>query len=160
MFARVSGGGKRAAKEAVEEGAERIVKREVPASGRFAVNSRGVVTDRLIKAKGLSDFNTTQRARIQNRLQDIEHVRNGHPAPSGNWDVRDGIRFENREGLLPPASAKGYKEYRVLGKDGKPSGARIVINEDNGNVYYSQHYSDDGSGFSNITSIWNHMFGG
>ena len=85
-------------------------------------------------------------------------VRNGQPAPSGNWSARDGIPFSNREGFLPP-SKKGYTEFRVLGKDGKPSGARILINEDNGSVYYSQHYNDDATGFSDITVIWQEMFG-
>ena len=127
-------------------------------SARFVVDSKGVVTDTLIRTKNLSDFTPTQRARIQAKLQDIIHVQNGQPAPSGIWHARDGIPFENRQGLLPP-STKGYTEYRVLGKDGQPSGARIVINGDNGHVYYSQHYNDDGSGFSNITGIWEYMFG-
>ena len=111
-----------------------------------------------IRTKSLRDFTPTQRVRIQNKLQDIIHVRNGQPAPSGNWSARDGIPFSNREGFLPP-SKKGYTEFRVLGKDGKPSGARILINEDNGSVYYSQHYNDDATGFSDITVIWQEMFG-
>ena len=107
-----------------------------------------------VRQRPLSEFDLSQQRRLEAKLSDIEHVRNGQPAPSGQWDARDGIPFENREGLLPP-STKGYTEYRVPGSDGKPSGARIVINEDNGNVYYSQHYSDDNTGFTQIIGLKN-----
>jgi hypothetical protein len=111
-----------------------------------------------VRQKLLSQFNKSQRKRLEDKLQDIAHVRNGHPAPSGQWHERDGIPFDNREGLLPPSS-KGYSEYRVLGADGKPSGARIVIDEADGRVFYSQHYSDDATGFSEITNLWQQFFG-
>lgn len=110
------------------------------------------------RSKPLQDFKPSQRKRIENKLQDIAHIRSGHPDPSGHNFPRDGVPFENREGLLPP-SPDGYTEYHVPGKDGKPSGARIVIDESTGEVYYSQHYNDDQTGFSLIPGVWEEMFG-
>jgi hypothetical protein len=50
-------------------------------------------------------------------------------------------------------------EFGVRGKDGKESGARLVINQDDGKTYYSQHYNDDGTGFTEIEDPWD-KFGG
>jgi ribonuclease len=111
-----------------------------------------------IRQQPLTGFGRSQQQRLVDKLSDIEHVRNGHPAPSGNWHARDGIPFQNREGLLPP-STKGYTEYRVPGSDGRPSGARIVVNEDNGRVFYSEHYGDDGSGFTEVINLTNKLMG-
>ena len=78
------------------------------------VELRSFASVRKVRQKNLSEFSRTQQKRIEDKLQDIVHVRNGRPAPSGVWHSRDGIPFNNREGLLPDSST-GYTEYRVLG---------------------------------------------
>ena len=105
-----------------------------------------------IRKKPLGEFKPSQQTRLKGVTDDIAAVRQGH-MPSGPWGGRNhGRPFDNREGDLP-RSKRGYTEYYVPGKDGRPSGARIVVNEDTGQVYYSQHYNDDGSGFSLIDDI-------
>lgn len=75
----------------------------------------------------------------------IALIAKGGPYPEG----RDGITFENREGLLPDRPRGYYSEYTVAtpGSDGR--GARRVVAGDGGELYYTgDHYGS----FSRIAS--------
>ncbi|HEX4472379.1 MAG TPA: ribonuclease domain-containing protein [Nocardioides sp.] len=64
-------------------------------------------------------------------------IRSGGPFP---YD-RDGIVFENREGLLPGESSGYYHEYTVPTPGASDRGARRIIEGSGGELYYTDdHY--------------------
>jgi ribonuclease T1 len=61
----------------------------------------------------------------------------GEPYP---YD-RDGVAFENREGLLPAHPTGYYREFTVVTPGSDDRGARRVIAGDGGELYYTgDHY--------------------
>lgn len=63
--------------------------------------------------------------RVQTIMTIISEVYNGQPLPYG----RDGIVFQNREGLLPQEPRGYYHEYTVM----PPAGSPLVLNIGNQN---------------------------
>ncbi len=64
-------------------------------------------------------------------------IRQGGPFP---YD-RDGVVFENREGLLPAESSGYYHEYTVPTPGAPDRGARRIITGSAGELYWTQdHY--------------------
>jgi ribonuclease T1 len=64
-------------------------------------------------------------------------IRSGGPFP---YD-RDGIVFENREGLLPDESSGYYHEYTVPTPGASDRGARRIIEGSSGELYWTgDHY--------------------
>jgi ribonuclease T1 len=54
---------------------------------------------------------------------------------------RDGVAFENREGLLPPEQAGYYHEYTVTTPGAADRGARRIITGNAGELYWTgDHY--------------------
>ena len=54
---------------------------------------------------------------------------------------RDGVVFENREGLLPAESSGYYHEYTVPTPDASDRGARRIIEGSGGELYWTDdHY--------------------
>jgi len=54
---------------------------------------------------------------------------------------RDGVVFENREGLLPAESSGYYHEYTVLTPGASDRGARRIIEGSGGELYWTDdHY--------------------
>lgn len=58
---------------------------------------------------------------------------------------RDGVTFENREGLLPDHPEGYYAEYTVETPGSDDRGARRIVVGDGGELYYTQdHYASFG----------------
>lgn len=55
---------------------------------------------------------------------------------------RDGITFENREGLLPQKAKGYYHEYTVITPGSNDRGARRIIAGSNGELYYTDDHYD------------------
>ncbi len=70
--------------------------------------------------------------------QTIKLIKQGGPFPY----ARDGIDFQNREGLLPRKARGYYHEYTVITPGSSDRGARRVIAGANGELYYTDdHYA-------------------
>ena len=69
--------------------------------------------------------------------QTVDLIRAGGPFP---YD-RDGVVFENREGLLPDESSGYYHEYTVPTPGSSDRGARRIIVGSGGELYWTDdHY--------------------
>ena len=69
--------------------------------------------------------------------QTVDLIEAGGPFP---YD-RDGIVFENREGLLPDESSGYYHEYTVPTPGASDRGARRIISGSDGELYWTDdHY--------------------
>jgi ribonuclease T1 len=68
----------------------------------------------------------------------IELIEAGGPFP---YD-RDGIVFENREGILPPAEEGYYHEYTVITPGEDDRGARRIVTGEGGEFYYTDDHYD------------------
>lgn len=66
----------------------------------------------------------------------IALIKAGGPFPY----KRDGIVFQNRERILPPAKRGFYKEYTVKTPGERTRGARRIVTGDNDTIFY---YTDD-----------------
>jgi ribonuclease T1 len=55
---------------------------------------------------------------------------------------RDGITFENREGLLPDRSRGYYREFTVITPGASTRGARRIIEGEEGELYYTDDHYD------------------
>ncbi|MET0191122.1 MAG: ribonuclease domain-containing protein [Pseudonocardia sediminis] len=65
-------------------------------------------------------------------------IRSGGPFPYS----RDGITFQNREGILPAKSSGYYREYTVPTPGSSDRGARRIVTGSADEVYYTgDHYS-------------------
>lgn len=68
----------------------------------------------------------------------LELIRSGGPFP---YD-RDGITFQNREGILPAQSRGYYSEYTVPTPGESDRGARRIVGGDDGDRYYTDDHYD------------------
>jgi ribonuclease T1 len=69
--------------------------------------------------------------------QTLALIAKGGPYP---YD-RDGIVFQNREGILPKKSSGYYREYTVITPGERDRGARRIVAGSNGERYYTaDHY--------------------
>ena len=67
----------------------------------------------------------------------LERIESGGPFP---FD-RDGITFQNREGILPEAPAGAYREYTVVTPGEDDRGARRIVTGRESEVYFTDdHY--------------------
>ncbi len=57
-------------------------------------------------------------------------------------ESRDGVRFENREGILPEESRGYYHEYTVATPGSSDRGARRIVAGDGGEFYYTDDHYD------------------
>lgn len=70
-------------------------------------------------------------------LQTLSLIDEGGPYPY----PRDGVEFQNREGLLPRKPAGYYREYTVKTPGERTRGARRIVTGENGERYYTDdHY--------------------
>ncbi len=70
-------------------------------------------------------------------VETIDLIFAGGPFP---YD-RDGITFQNREGLLPRQARGYYSEYTVITPGSRDRGARRIIAGADGEFYYTDdHY--------------------
>lgn len=68
----------------------------------------------------------------------LELIDAGGPFP----EDRDGVTFENREGLLPDEQMGYYREYTVPTPGSDDRGARRIVTGEGGELYYTgDHYS-------------------
>jgi ribonuclease T1 len=65
-------------------------------------------------------------------------IKQGGPFPY----ERDGITFQNREGLLPQKPRGYYSEYTVITPGSRDRGARRIIAGDRGELYYTEDHYD------------------
>ena len=73
--------------------------------------------------------------------QTLALIEAGGPFPHD----RDGVTFENREGLLPDHPEGYYAEYTVETPGSDDRGARRIVVGDGGELYYTQdHYASFG----------------
>lgn len=68
----------------------------------------------------------------------LKLIRSGGPFP---YD-RDGITFQNREGILPSQSRGYYSEYTVPTPGESDRGARRIVGGDAGDRYYTDDHYD------------------
>lgn len=69
--------------------------------------------------------------------QTLALIRAGGPFPY----ARDGVVFNNREGLLPRRNRGYYREYTVKTPGARDRGARRIVAGANGELYYTDdHY--------------------
>lgn len=71
-------------------------------------------------------------------LQTLQLIESGGPYP---YD-RDGVTFENREGLLPAHPAGYYREFTVETPGSDDRGARRIVVGDGGEWYYTDDHYD------------------
>lgn len=68
----------------------------------------------------------------------LDLIRSDGPFP---YD-RDGLTFENREGILPSQGSGYYREYTVPTPGSEDRGARRIVGGDDGDRYYTDdHYA-------------------
>lgn len=68
----------------------------------------------------------------------LDLIRSDGPFP---YD-RDGVTFENREGILPSQGSGYYREYTVPTPGSDDRGARRIVGGDEGDRYYTEdHYA-------------------
>lgn len=68
----------------------------------------------------------------------LELIDDGGPFP---YD-RDGVTFENREGILPPHDRGYYAEYTVPTPGSEDRGPRRIVTGDGGELYWTaDHYA-------------------
>ncbi|NNE95669.1 MAG: hypothetical protein HKN24_06540 [Acidimicrobiales bacterium] len=71
-------------------------------------------------------------------IDTLELIASGGPFP---FD-RDGLTFQNREGLLPDHPRGHYREYTVITPGASTRGARRVVAGADGELYYTEdHYA-------------------
>lgn len=70
--------------------------------------------------------------------QTIALIKKGGPFPY----ERDGIIFQNREGLLPQKPRGYYSEYTVITPGSRDRGARRIIAGRKGELYYTEDHYD------------------
>lgn len=71
-------------------------------------------------------------------LDTLDSIAAGGPYP---FD-RDGLVFENREGLLPPEPLGHYQEFTVVTPGDSTRGARRIVAGADGELYYTaDHYA-------------------
>ncbi len=92
----------------------------------------------LAPTKPTSDLPTVTVAKLPaEAVTTLTLVRNGGPYPYS----RDGVTFENREGLLPKKSSGYYQEYTVVTPGESDRGARrIIAAKDGARFYTDDHY--------------------
>ena len=71
-------------------------------------------------------------------LQTLRLIESGGPFP---YD-RDGVTFENREGLLPTHPVGYYREFTVETAGSDDRGARRIVVGDGGEWYYTEDHYD------------------
>jgi ribonuclease T1 len=74
----------------------------------------------------------------QEAAETLERIADGGPFP---FD-RDGIVFENREGLLPDEPSGYYREYTVVTPGEDDRGARRIVTGRGGEAYYTDDHYD------------------
>lgn len=117
--------------------------------GLVAVVALAVLTWALNQGGGFSgggrdgDADPTELPRVAladlpaEAAQAVALIRAGGPFP---YD-RDGVVFENREGLLPAESSGYYHEYTVPTPGASDRGARRIIEGSGGELYWTDdHY--------------------
>ena len=91
------------------------------------------------KAQSGSGLATVRYQDLPRQAQDtIRLIDKGGPFP---FD-RDGITFQNREGILPKKPNGYYHEYTVITPGSSDRGARRIIAGDLGELYYTDDHYD------------------
>ena len=91
------------------------------------------------KAQSGSGLATVRYQDLPRQAQDtIRLIDKGGPFP---FD-RDGIAFQNREGILPKMPNGYYHEYTVVTQGSSDRGARRIIAGDQGELYYTDDHYD------------------
>ena len=91
------------------------------------------------KTKPKSGLPTIRYQDLPRQAQDtIRLIDKGGPFP---FD-RDGITFQNREGILPKKPNGYYHEYTVITPGSSDRGARRIIAGDLGELYYTDDHYD------------------
>ena len=68
----------------------------------------------------------------------LELIEEGGPFPY----ERDGVTFQNREGILPSRPQGFYSEYTVVTPGSKDRGARRIVAGDDGSRFYTDDHYD------------------
>ena len=88
-------------------------------------------------ASGFSQGEIGKKQLPKEALETIALIRTGGPFPS----ERDGVRFSNREKMLPLRERGWYREYTVKTPGARDRGARRVVAGRDGTLYYTDdHY--------------------
>lgn len=93
----------------------------------------------LAPATATSDLPTVRVSQLPAQAVDtLELIDAGGPFP---YD-RDGVTFQNREGILPSQPQGFYSEYTVITPGSKDRGARRIVAGDDGSRFYTDDHYD------------------
>lgn len=112
-----------------------------PNSGGASATSAAdpVAGSELAPSAATSDLPTVRVSQLpQQAIVTLELIAEGGPFP---YD-RDGVTFQNREGILPSAPRGFYSEYTVVTPGSKDRGARRIVAGDDGSRYYTDDHYD------------------
>jgi ribonuclease T1 len=90
------------------------------------------------RVQGVSGLPTIRYQDLPKQAKDaIVLIDQGGPFPF----ERDGVTFQNREGLLPGQPRGYYREYTVITPGSRDRGARRIVAGEDGELYYTDdHY--------------------
>ena len=93
----------------------------------------------LAPASATTDLSTMTVAELPPQgVETLKLIRDGGPFPYS----RDGIEFQNREGILPKQSKGFYQEFTVKTPGSSDRGARRIITGADGSRFYTDdHYA-------------------
>ena len=88
-------------------------------------------------ASGFSQEEISKKQLPKEALETIALIRTGGPFPH----ERDGVRFSNREKMLPLRERGWYREYTVKTPGARDRGARRIVAGRDGTLYFTDdHY--------------------
>ena len=110
-----------------------------PVSASVSVSSSASADAGLAPATATSDLPTVPVSQLPAQAVDtLELIDEGGPFP---YD-RDGVTFQNREGILPSQPQGFYSEYTVITPGSKDRGARRIVAGDDGSRFYTDDHYD------------------
>lgn len=112
--------------------------RGTPTTGGATTTSTAARATTTKPAKDANGFTIVTAAQLPKEARDtLALVAKGGPYPY----ERDGIVFQNREGILPKKASGYYHEYTVITPGENDRGARRIVAGDGGERYYTaDHY--------------------
>lgn len=120
-----------------------------PSASRSAskgASSAGSQSGQVAPAKATTSLPTVTVSQLPKEAQTtLGLVAAGGPYPYS----RDGVVFENREGILPKRSSGYYHEYTVVTPGSNDRGARRIVTGEDGSRFYTDDHYDT---FSEVVS--------
>jgi len=108
-------------------------------TGTAAPHNAGARSAALAPSQATSNLPTITVAKLPPQAIDtLQLINSGGPFPY----ERDGVTFQNREGLLPKEPQGYYREYTVITPGSRDRGARRVVAGGDGERFYTDDHYD------------------